>query len=43
MEGGGNGNKDEFFYLSFTQNSKEKDDLGRDMGSYIMTTKGLPP
>ena len=42
MEGEGNGNKDEFFYLSMVEDADHKDDLGRSMGSYIMTTKGFP-
>ena len=40
MEGEGNGNKDEFFLLTQTR-SINKDDLGRDMASYLMTTKGI--
>ena len=40
MEGEGNGNKDEFFLLTHSRNSN-KDDLGRDMASYLMTTKGI--
>ena len=32
--------KDEFFFLSLGSKKEEYDDLGRVMGSYIMTTKG---
>ena len=41
MEGEGNGNKDEYFFLGLgTVADKSKDDGGRIFGSYLLTTKG---
>ena len=40
MEAGGSGNKDEFFFLSIDSRN-EKDNLGREFGRYLMTTKGF--
>ena len=41
MEGEGNGNKDEWFYLSVdSKNDGSKDMGGRAMGTYFMSTKG---
>ena len=42
MEGEGNGNKDEFFYLdSGNINDGSKDDGGgRPLGTYLASTKG---
>ena len=42
MEGEGNGNKDEFFFLSIgTMNDGSKDSGGRALGTYFVTTKGI--
>ena len=41
MEGGGNGNKDEFLYLAIgTASDGVKDDSGREMGIILASTKG---
>ena len=41
MEGEGNGNKDEFFYLNSGVNSEgSRDSGGRPLGNYLATTKG---
>ena len=43
MEGGGNGNKDEFLYLAVgTASDGLKDDSGREMGIILASTKGEP-
>ena len=42
MEGGGNGNKDEFLYLAIgTASDGLKDDFGRMMGIILASTKGM--
>ena len=41
MEGGGNGNKDEFLYLAIgTASDGIKDNSGREMGIILASTKG---
>ena len=42
MEGEGNGNKDEFFFLGMgTMNDGSKDSGGRALGTYFVSTKGI--
>ena len=42
MEGGRNGNKDEFLYLAIgTASDGLKDDFGRMMGIILASTKGM--
>ena len=41
MENEGSGIKDEFFTLYHGSNEEEEDEQGRDMGTYLMATKGI--
>ena len=41
MENEGTGIKDEFFTLYHSNKENENDDLNREMGTYLMATKGL--
>ena len=41
MEGEGAGIKDEYLTLYLGSEDGEKDDFGREVGSYLMATKGV--